>query len=72
MKTKDATLVKINKYGVQLRKASKKSDTWPGWACELGKAGYWIGNNKQHTYIGRYAHQIADSSICELYELSEA
>lgn len=53
--TKDAKLIQENEHGLELRHASRKSDTWPGYdkSLPLGKAGYWLGTHRDHQYIGR-------------------
>lgn len=49
----DAIQIDRNEHGLELRWAGRKSDTWPGWFSPLGKRGYWLGNEREHTYQGR-------------------
>ena len=52
----DAKLIMENEYGVELRHATRKAQTWPGYheSLPLGKAGYWVGTDRNHLYLGRY------------------
>ena len=43
----------VNEHGVELRWASRRASTWPGYACPLGRAGWWLGDARHHVYIGR-------------------
>lgn len=66
---KDAKLLMENRHGVELRHASRKTDTWPGYheSLPLGKAGYWMGTERDHRYLGR---SMPDERELEFYELA--
>jgi len=61
----DARLKSTNQFGIELRFAAKKSDTWPSYHARapLGKRGYWYGEEKSHSYLGISP----DPSELELY-----
>ena len=49
----DARLVAHTTFS-DVRLALRNTDTWPG--CEgvpLGKAGYWVGDDRHHRHVGR-------------------
>ncbi len=64
--TTDAKLIRENDHGVELRRASRKAQTWPGYheSAPLGKAGYWLGTHQSHEYLGR---DMPDDSYLEFY-----
>lgn len=51
----DARLIRENEHGLELRLATRRAQTWPGYheSAPLGKAGYWIGTHRSHAYLGR-------------------
>ena len=51
----NATLIESGKNGLELRRAARKSETWPGYADSfpLNRAGYWIGTHRKHYYVGQ-------------------
>ncbi len=65
---RDAKLVRENENGVELRRASRKAQTWPGYheSAPLGRVGYWIGTRQSHEYLGR---DMPDDSYLEFHGL---
>ena len=47
----DAKLIDTTACGIQLRKATRKAQTWPGYDCPLGRYGLWAGNSHYHTLV---------------------
>jgi len=47
----DAKLIATNDCGLELRRATRKAQTWPGYDCPLGRCGLWAGNSRRHTLI---------------------
>ncbi len=50
-----STLIATNEHGVEMRHATRTQATWPGYGCALGHAGYWVGTDRDHVYLGRTA-----------------
>jgi len=38
---------------IDLYRAGRKTDCWPGWYSPLGRAGYWGGTHEKHLHYGR-------------------
>ena len=57
----DAKLISEIEFGVQLRFANRKSDTWPGYpkTCPLGYRGYWVGTYRSYRYIGPSLYDVS-------------
>ena len=53
MKTTDAKLIHETDAGVQVRRCSRKAQTWPGWAVPLDSCGYWYGTAASHRNGGQ-------------------
>lgn len=66
----NAKLLDTNQHGAELRYASRKAQTWPGYhgTSPLGKAGYWFGTEENHRYLGRNP----DSAELEYLEVRRA
>ena len=47
----DAKLIGITTYGLELRRATRKAQVWPGYSCPLGRCGLWVGNDRRHTLV---------------------
>ena len=47
----DAKLISTTTHGLELRRATRKAQTWPGYDCPLGRCGLWAGNGRRHTLV---------------------
>ena len=47
----DAKLISTTTYGLELRRATRKAQTWPGYECPLGRCGLWAGTSRRHTLV---------------------
>jgi len=47
----DAKLISATARGLELRRATRKIQTWPGYDCPLGRCGLWAGNSRHHTLV---------------------
>jgi len=47
----NAKLINLTACGLELRKATRKTQTWPGYACPLNHCGLWAGTSCRHTLV---------------------
>ena len=47
----NAKLIGITSCGLELRRATRKAQTWPGYDCPLDRCGLWAGNSHHHTLV---------------------
>ena len=47
----DAKLIGTITHGLELRKVTRKTQTWPGYDCPLGRCGLWAGDGRRHTLV---------------------
>ena len=53
----DAKLIDITACGLELRRATRKIQTWPGYDCPLGRCGLWAGTSRRHTLVSEEVAQ---------------
>ena len=41
---------------IDLYFAHTGQETWPGYDCPLGHAGYWLGTHEFHVFLGESQH----------------
>ena len=47
----DAKLIDTIAHGLELRKATRKTQVWPEYDCPLGRCGLWAGDSRRHTLV---------------------